>query len=156
MGGNVLPLQPFLTLQIWSRGGGGGNSLKVLPLQPFLTLQIWSEGGGVIPQKSSHCSPSFKSFYPPPPAQITPFSLLHQFTNYPPPHFYNQMREFLGRTFDPGCKRHRRINWQTNVFYSIWKFLWLSDSFFKSENLKLGKSESRLIHCFYPKRRLTL
>ena len=45
------------------------------PLQPTLTWKFYS--GGLIRQKYSHCSPTLTSFYPS--EQITP-TLLHQFT----------------------------------------------------------------------------
>ena len=47
-------------------GQGRGISSKFLTLQPTLTSKFWPRGV-VIPQKSSHCSPTITSFYPPGP-----------------------------------------------------------------------------------------
>ena len=113
----VLPLQPIAahcSPHLHGNFSQGGNSWKVLSLQPTFTWQFQSEG--VIPEKSSHCSPlqptltwqfqsggnSWKVLPLQPNSyiiyslseQITP-TLLHQFTPNrqitPRPHSYNKM-----------------------------------------------------------------
>ena len=59
-GGNswkVLPLQPTAATHTW-QFQWGGNSCKVLPLQPIAAHSYMAISvRGVIPEKSSHCSP---------------------------------------------------------------------------------------------------
>ena len=70
------PFQPTLTLKslpiaahcsplLHGNFSQGGNSLKILPLQPIAAHSYMAISvRGVIPQKSSHCSPTLTSFYP--------------------------------------------------------------------------------------------
>ena len=100
---------------------GGGYFLNSPPIathcSPLLRCDF---NQGVIPQISSHCSPTHTSFHPPlnkiPPHSYINLQPIDKLppppltTNYPPllqqitPHSYNKYGRILGTTFDPGFR----------------------------------------------------